>query len=229
MEHDDHGHSDGHDHDHSHGHGHEHDRGARAMLRYLRYAPRMWSSDINDAVVDLVAPAPGERVVDIGAGMGPGTVRAAKAGASVVAVEPTPYMRGILTARRLAQRARGLITVVDAAAEDLPVADDSIDAVWAVNTMHHWVDLERGITEIARVLRPGGRMVLVDESFDDPSHPDYERFGSVRGDDHDHQFEMVDTERIGSLLGEAGLVDVDAGPRRLADRPILAVTARAPG
>ncbi len=217
------------EHEEHHGHGHEHDRGVGAMLRYLRWAPRMWKSDINDVVVDLVGPVPGERVVDIGAGMGPGTVRAARAGAAVVAVEPTPYMRGILTARRWSQRARARITIADAAAENLPVADGSIDAVWAVNTMHHWVDLDRGIAEIARVLRPGGRVVLVDEDFDDPSHPDYERFGSVRGDDHDELFHMVDAERVGSLLGTAGMVDVEAGPRRLAGCPVLAVIARTPG
>ena len=104
---------------HEHRHGHEHDRGLVAMLRYLRFASEMWRSDVNDAVVDLVAPVAGERVVDIGAGMGPGTVRAARAGASVVAVEPTPYMRWILTARRRVHKARDRITVVDAAAESL--------------------------------------------------------------------------------------------------------------
>ena len=47
----------------------------------------MWRSEVNDAVIDLVAPVAGETVVDIGAGMGPGTVRAGARGASVVAVE----------------------------------------------------------------------------------------------------------------------------------------------
>ena len=36
------------------------------------------------------------------------------------------------------------------AAEQMPIEDGSIDAVWAVNTMHHWTDLERGVAEIAR-------------------------------------------------------------------------------
>ena len=197
------------------------------MLRYLRWAPEMWRSDINDAVIDLVAPGAGERVVDIGAGMGPGTVRAARTGASVVAVEPTPFMRHILTVRRRFQRARDRIAVVDAAAEALPVADGSIDAVWAVNTMHHWVDPGRGAAEIGRVLVAGGRAVLVDEDFTDPIHPEYQRFGA--GHDDDHGFDMVDADRMGELLRGAGLVDVEAGKRQLADRPVLAVTGRAPG
>jgi SAM-dependent methyltransferase len=224
-----------HDHDHGHApqqghhHGHRHDRGLGAMLRYLRWAPRMWRSEINDAVVELVRPAAGERVLDIGAGMGPGTVLAARAGASVVAVEPTPYMRGILSVRRLFLRDRDRITVADGAAEHLPVGDGTVDAVWAVNSMHHWVDVERAVGEIARVLRPGGRVALVDEDFDDPAHPEYERFGAMRGDDHHHHFEMIDAARVGELLAAAGLVDVDTDSRTLGGRPVRMVTARAAG
>ena len=51
-------------------HGHENDQGIRGALRYLRWLPQLWRSAINDAVVDLVDPQPGERGVDIGAGMG---------------------------------------------------------------------------------------------------------------------------------------------------------------
>jgi SAM-dependent methyltransferase len=223
----------GHDeHGRSHQHGHDHDRGVGAMLRYLRHASRMWSSDVNAAVIDLVAPTEGERVVDIGAGMGPGTVLAARAGASVVAVEPTPFMRSILTTRRLASRQRERITVVDGGAEQIPVDDDSVDAVWAVNTMHHWVDPEQAAAEIARVLAPGGRVVLVDEDFMDPAHPEHEAWGErhhADEDEHEHHgFQMVDATHMGDLLSAAGLTDVEAGTRTLADRPVIAVTATAP-
>jgi SAM-dependent methyltransferase len=219
-----------HDHGpHGHVHGHAHDRGVRATLRYLRWARRMWRSDVNDAVVDLVRPTAGERVLDIGAGMGPGTVLAARTGASVVAVEPTPFMRRTLSARRLVLRDRARVTVMDGAAEHLPVADASADAVWAVNSMHHWVDARQAAGEIARVLRRGGRVVLVDEDFDDPAHPDHERFGRTRSDDHHHHFEVVDLEGWGRLFTAAGLVDVDARTKDLRGRPVRAVTARAPG
>ena len=198
------------------------------MLRYLRWAPEMWSSEINEAVIDLVAPEPGERVVDIGAGMGAGTVLAARAGASVIAVEPTPFMRIIVSVRRWFLRSRDLVTVADGAAEQIPAEDDSVDAVWAVNTMHHWVDTEAAVVEIARVLRPGGRVVLIDEDFADPEHPEFERFGS--GDDPEHHgFTMVDASQMGDLLEAAGLIDVEAGRRTLAGCPVLAVTGRAAG
>lgn len=215
-------------HDHQdHSHGHHDDQGVRGMLRYLRFAPRMWRSDVNDAVIELVDPRSGERVVDIGAGMGAGTVIAARTATEVVAVEPTPFMRRTLRARRLFQRARSRITIVDASAEHLPVDDRSVDAIWAVNTMHHWIDPERGAAEISRALRPGGRVVLVDENFEDPTHPEYERFGADQGDAH-HGFTMVDATHMGELLTTAGLIDVDASMHTLAGRPTISVTASAP-
>lgn len=220
-------HGDGHHHGH-HGHGHENDQGIRGALRYLRWLPEMWRSDVNDAVVAMVDPQPGERVADIGAGMGAGAMRAAASGARVVAVEPTPFMRAILTARRVLGRRRSAVEVVDGAAEQLPQADGSIDAIWAVNTMHHWSDQARGAGEIARVLRPGGRVLLVDEDFTDPAHPEHERFGAPDEDGHHHGFTLVDADEMGEHLRSAGLTDVDASRRDVAGRPSIVLSARAP-
>lgn len=212
------------DHAHRH-HGHDNDQGIRGALRYLRWLPQMWRSDINDAVVDLIAPVAGERVVDIGAGMGAGTIRAARAGANVVAVEPTPFMRRVLAVRRLVSRRRRSIEVVNGAAEAIPAAELSIDAIWAVNTMHHWIDVERGVAEIARTLKPSGRLLLVDEDFSNPEHPDHERFGTGDGHEH-HGFTMVDAGSVATLLRAAGLIDVDASTTRFAQRPVISVRAR---
>lgn len=197
------------------------------MFRYLRWAPQLWRSDINDAVVALVAPADGEIVLDIGAGLGAGTIRAARAGASVVAVEPTPFLRRLLTLRRTVDRARKLITVAHGSAEHLPAASQTVDALWAVNTMHHWVDADVAAAEINRVLVPGGRVVLVDEDFENPEHPEHERFGANAADHDHHGFTKVDAEEMGERLRGVGLVEVVAGERQLAGRPVIAITARA--
>jgi len=143
----------------------------------------------------------------------------------VIAVEPTPFMRRLLEVRRLASRHRARIEVVDGAAERIPADDRSIDAIWAVNTMHHWIEVEIGVAEIARVLRPNGRILLVDEDFADPSHPDHRRFAGDHDDEH-HGFTMVDAETMGDLLRAAGLVDVDTSNRRIAGRPVISVAAR---
>ena len=92
-------------------HRHEHDKGFMAKVRWLLKIRSFWQSDTNRAVVDLVDPQPGELVLDIGAGMGPATMLAAGRGSSVVAVDPSGFMRSICGTRRLFQRARGRITV----------------------------------------------------------------------------------------------------------------------
>ncbi len=215
-----------HEHDpghHSHSHGHHHDRGIKAIVRYLRHAPKLWRSEVNAAVVDLAAPGEGERALDIGAGMSPGVVLAARRGADVTAVEPTPFMRRVSQLRRMAQRGRARITVVDGSAEALPAADGSIDALWAVNTMHHWTDADRAVAEIARVLGPGGRVVLVDECFDDPAHPDYERFGARRGSHEDHGFHSADVDTMAGRFRDAGLHEVDTSRTEIAGRPVVSV------
>lgn len=208
----------------THHHGHANDRGIRGALRYLRWLPEMWSSDVNAAVVTEIDPRPGERVVDIGAGLGAGAVLAARAGAHTIAVEPTPIMRRALAVRRVASRDRRNLEVVDGAAERIPLGDRTVDAAWAVNTMHHWVDPELAAAEIARVVRPGGRVLLVDELFTDPAHPEHERFGADHGPE-DHGFTMIDAETMGGLLRRAGLVDVTAADGSVAGRPVVRVAA----
>ena len=52
-------------------------------------------------------------------------------------------------------------------AEDLPVAGGSTEVLGATNAVHHWVDHAAVWREFARVLAPGGRLVLVDEDFED--------------------------------------------------------------
>lgn len=194
------------------------------MLRYLKNAKKMWRSEVNDTVVAEIGPEPGQRVLDIGAGVGAGAVVAARTGADVVAVEPTDYMRKVLSVRRLLTRSSN-IEIVDGAAEALHQAPGSIDAVWAVNTMHHWNSPEVAAVEIARVLRPGGRMLLVDEDFDDPTHPYAERRAKQRANDHHHPFSMVDAEAMGKHFSDAGLTDVSAQKRQMAGRPVIVVTA----
>ncbi len=113
----------------------------------------------------------------------------------MVAVDPSGLMRSICGMRRLFQRARSRITVESGTAESLPVAGGSIDALWTVNSVHHWVDLDLAFAELARVLAPGGRLVLMDEDFTHPDHPRHETH-------HDHEDEMtaVHVEAIAEAL-----------------------------
>lgn len=185
----------GHDH-----HRHDHDKGFMANVHWLLKIRKFWQADTNRAIVDMVDPQPGENLLDIGAGMGPATVLAAARGASVVAVDPSGLMRSICGVRRLFQRGRSRITVESGTAENLPVAGGSIDALWTVNSVHHWVDLDLAFAELARVLTPGGRLVLMDEDFTHPDHPMHESH-------HGHEDEMtsVEVDEIAASLSALGL------------------------
>jgi SAM-dependent methyltransferase len=103
---------------------------------------------------------PPVRAVDVGAGTGKLTSALCAAGLETIAVEPAPGMLKLL--RHRVQRAR----VLAGSAEDLPLPDDSADLVTA-GQAYHWFDEERALPELARVLRPGGRLALFYNARDD--------------------------------------------------------------
>ena len=194
------------------------------MLRYLRLLPYMWQSDVSREVVRSLALQAGERVVDLGAGMGAATMVAAHGGATVVAVDPTSYMRRILDVRRRWQRGGGAITVVEGAAESIPLPDASVDALWTVNTIHHWTERTAACRELARVMRPGGRVLLVDEDFDDPAHPLHKRTQAAR-ERHGFAFEEVNPAALADSLRAAGFASAEGASAPIAARPAKVVRA----
>lgn len=104
--------------------------------------------------VEWLVPNRPCRVLDLGAGTGKLTRQLSERGLDVVAVEPSEGMRDQLT------RAVPGVAVLAGAAEDIPVADGSVDVV-VVAQAWHWVDPDRAVPEIARVLVPGGYLSLV--------------------------------------------------------------------
>ena len=113
--------------------------------------------------VDVLADeglAPGSRVGDLAAGTGIFTRLLAAADYDVVAVEPIPAMREQLSA------ASPSLEVLDGTAESIPLPDGSLDAV-TVAQAFHWFDAPLALTEIARVLRPGGVLLMTWNVRDD--------------------------------------------------------------
>ena len=117
------------------------------------------------ATVALARIAPGEAVLDVGCGTGDLTMAArAWAGAAgrVQGIDAAPAM--IAVARRKAARAGDMIDYRVAAVEALPFPDATVDVVVSSLMMHHLPDdLKRGgLAEMRRVLKPGGRLLMVD-------------------------------------------------------------------
>ena len=116
--------------------------------------------------IDWLLPPGARRVLDLGAGTGKLTTRLVERGLDVVAVDPIPDMLEVLRASLPETPA------LEGTAEEIPLEDNSVDAVLVAQAWH-WVDPQRAVPEVARVLRPGGRLGLVWNTRD-------ERLGWVR-------------------------------------------------
>src|SRR5205823_419104 len=96
-------------------------------------------------------------VLDVGCGTGR-LLRSARArwpGARLIGIDPS---EGMIDAGRSLTPAELHV----AGAEAIPLPDECIDIAFSTIAFHHWADPERGLREVARVLRPGGGFVLVD-------------------------------------------------------------------
>ncbi|HYS73023.1 MAG TPA: methyltransferase domain-containing protein [Thermoplasmata archaeon] len=105
---------------------------------------------------EIVTPGPGMRLLDLGGGAGAATERFATGCAEIVILEPN--------AKKVAfgRRRRPAIHFFEGRAHAIPYPDGTFDRVTAVVSFHHMEDPERVLTEVHRVLRAGGRFVLVE-------------------------------------------------------------------
>jgi demethylmenaquinone methyltransferase / 2-methoxy-6-polyprenyl-1,4-benzoquinol methylase len=101
---------------------------------------------------------PGERVLDLAAGTGVSTAELARSGAEAIGVD---FSIGMLEVGR---RARPEVPLVAGDALALPFADASFDAVTISFGLRNIADLDAALHEMARVTRPGGRMVICEFS-----------------------------------------------------------------
>ncbi|MFR9752703.1 methyltransferase domain-containing protein [Nocardia sp. 004] len=167
---------------------------------------------------EALALRPGEHAVDIGSGTGTEVITFAEAvgpSGSAVGVEPDPQL--LAAAERRAARVGATVKFHPGDSYGIPFGANSFDAALCERVFQHLTTPARAADEIARVLRPGGRVVVVDSDWDTAIvHPGELRVTRA----------VIDTlisattnplsgRRIPGLLTEAGLVVDDIGSHAL--------------
>ena len=160
-----------------------------------------------EKIIDLARLAPGESVLDVGCGTGSLAIvakqRVGPAGL-VAGIDASPEM--ISRANRKTQRRGVEVVLKNAVAEALPFPDAYFDAVLSTLMLHHLPVKARQscVREIRRVLKPGGRVLVVD--FGKPAR---QSRGLLA---HLHRHGHVKLEDMTAMLGEAGLNQEQKGP-----------------
>lgn len=180
-----------------------------------RYDLQMWLRTLGRErafrreILDLAHLAPGEDVLDLGCGTGSLALAAKRRtgpSGTVHGIDPSPEM--IERARSKARRARLDVRFEPGTAQELELADASVDVVFATLVLHHLPHdaLVGAGREIARVLRPGGRFLAVDIDLDDTRNP--------RRSPHAHAHRVgahFDLDDIAKLAEHVGLAVLDSG------------------
>ena len=159
---------------------------------------------INRTAIDLLDVGPEHEVLEIGFGGGAALGRLLDAtGRPVAGVEISDAMVRRVSRRFRRETADGRLRVQQAGVSALPYPDSSFDRVLTVQTIHFWPDLEEGMREILRVLRPGGRLVVAKATSEEMQKRSFTRYG----------FRFISDEELRGLLESAGFSRVSVERR----------------
>jgi len=179
---------------------------AAVQAQFGRQAPRYARSDSHagdrdlDLLVSHLQVTSGDRVLDIATGTGFTAFALAAHGSWVAGLDLTAAM--LAEARRLSPDPR--IVWIAGDAESLPVADAVFDAVAVRRAPHHFPHLRQALAEMRRVVRPGGRIGIVDQvpPEDEAGRLLMERLEKLRDPSH---VEALTATRWRALLADVGI------------------------
>lgn len=160
---------------------------------------------------------PGMQFLDVAAGSGALSIPAARLGAQVLATDISPALIQRLNARAREEELPNLeARVMDG--QDLKLEDDTFDICGSQNGVSLFPDLKRGLRELVRVTKPGGRVLI--SAFGPPRKAEFLTFfiGAMRAaipgftgpsmDPPPLPFQVADPEKLRQELTEAGLKDI---------------------
>jgi ubiquinone/menaquinone biosynthesis C-methylase UbiE len=119
-------------------------------------ATRQADERIVAKLISLLDLATGSKIADIGAGTGNYSNAIAKAGYQVIAIEPSQVMQS-------QQQAHPDVSWITASAEQIPLADNAVDAAVVILALHHFNDLDAGLREISRITKSGKIVIFAFE------------------------------------------------------------------
>jgi len=154
-----------------------------------------YGDDVRDAVLNAARVLPEDIVLDVGAGTGFLTEGAAKIARKVIALDFSEAMTGESRAKLSGRNVEFKIGNV----EQIPLPDGSVDAVIGNMILHHCLNPDISVKEMARVLAPGGRLAL-----SDLQQHNYEFLRK----EHADRWLGFDIPRVRSMLDQAGFADI---------------------
>jgi ubiquinone/menaquinone biosynthesis C-methylase UbiE len=185
------------------------------------YGSSLVHADANalERVVELADPKAGDAALDIATGAGHTALALAPRVARVIAYDLT---REMLLETRRNTTARGLANVYtqQGPAEKLPFRDSSFDIVTVRQAPHHFADVRSAVREMARVAKPGARVVIVDSAApEDPAlAAEWDRLERLRDPSHVRNYSpsewraMVADAGLRVVSEETGFATENGGP-----------------
>jgi ubiquinone/menaquinone biosynthesis C-methylase UbiE len=132
-----------------------------ATLKHLR--ERWWDDAFTEFVRDTLQPKAGRRILDVGCGTGTAEVKLSRLRLTQVDLVAVDLLTDRVIAAQAAARAHNIDAhFASADACRLPFVDGTFDSVFCVAVLQHIGDVKGAVEEMARVTRPGGRIVAVE-------------------------------------------------------------------